>query len=131
MDIFIRAIAGVLVAVLLCLSLSQKGKEISILLALLVCVMVVTAGFTYLRPVLSFFSRLEDLIGLNNGLLNILLKAVGVSLLTEIAVLICSDAGQASLGKAIQILASAVILWISLPLFEQVLTLIEEILHSV
>ena len=68
MDIFIRAIAGVLVAVLLCLSPSQKGKEISILLALLVCVMVVTAGFTYLRPVPSFFSRLEDLIGLNNGL---------------------------------------------------------------
>ena len=79
----------------------------------------------------SFFANLQRLIGLDNDLLNILLKAVGVAVMGEIAVLVCSDAGQASLGKAVQLLTSAVILWISLPLYTQILTLIEELLTGI
>ena len=131
MDIFVKAIAGVLIAVVLCLALNQKGKEISILLALGVCVMVAVSAFAYIRPVLNFFSTLQSTIGLDNDLLNILLKVVGVGILGEIASLVCADAGQASLGKVVQLLTTGTILWISLPLFTQILTLIEEILNSV
>ena len=49
----------------------------------------------------------------------------------EIAGLVCSDAGQASLAKAVSLLTAAVILWISLPLYSQILTLIEELLTSI
>ena len=131
MDIYVKAIACVLIGVVLCLCLSGKGKEISLLLALLLCVMVITAGFSYLRTVFSFFEKLQQLIGLDNDLLNILLKAVGVAVMGEIAGLICNDTGQASLGKAVQILTSAVILWISLPLYTQILALIEELLTGI
>jgi stage III sporulation protein AD len=131
MDIYVKAIACALVGVVLCLCLYGKGKEISLLLSILICVMVIGVGFSYLSSVFSFFANLQRLIGLDNDLLNILLKAVGVAVMGEIAVLVCSDAGQASLGKAVQLLTSAVILWISLPLYTQILTLIEELLTGI
>jgi hypothetical protein len=131
MDLYIKAIAGVLIALMLCLTLGSKGKEISILLAITVCVMVIAAGFSYLSSVLDFFSQLQNLIGIDNHLLNILLKAVGVGLMGEIAGLICTDGGQATLGRAVQILTSAVILWISLPLYTEILSLIQELLEGI
>lgn len=131
MDLYVKAIACVLIGVVLCLCLYGKGKEISLVLALLICIMVITAGFSYLRSVISFFGELQQRIGLDNGLLHILLKAVGVAIMGEIAGLICNDAGQTSLSKAVQILTTAVILWISLPLYTQILALIEELLTGI
>ncbi|MBE6983355.1 MAG: hypothetical protein E7435_03640 [Ruminococcaceae bacterium] len=131
MDLYVKAIAGVLIAVMLCLALGNRGKEITVLLAITVCVMAVAAGFSYLSSVLDFFSQLQDLIGLDHHLLNILLKAVGVGLMGEIAGLICADGGQATLGRAVQILTAAVILWISLPLYTEILSLIKTLLESI
>ncbi len=131
MDLYVKAIAGVLIALMLCLALGNKGKEITVLLALMVCVMAVAAGFSYLSSVLDFFAQLQNLIGLDNHLLNILLKAVGVGLMGEIAGLICADGGQATLGRAVQILTSAVILWISLPLYTEILSLIRNLLEGI
>ena len=42
----------------------------------------------------------------------------GVALVTELVRLISSDAGNQSLGKAMQILGDCVILFLSLPMFE-------------
>ena len=131
MELYLKAIAGALIALLLCLTLGSRGKETSILLALLVCTMVIGVGMSYLGSVIKFFTRLQDMIGLDNDLLNILLKAVGVGLIGEIAGMICSDSGQAALGKAVQILTAAVILWIALPLYTQILDVIEELLKGI
>lgn len=63
-------------------------------------------------------------------MLGILLKAVGIGLVSEIAGLVCTDAGNGSLGKALQMLGSAVILYLSLPIFTAILELIREILRE-
>jgi hypothetical protein len=130
MDIYLKAIGGVLVALMLCLALGNRGKEFAVLLALMVSAMVIMAGLSYFSSVLDFFAQLQSLIGLDNDLLNVLLRAVGVGLIGEIAGLICADGGQAALGKALQILTSGVILWVSLPLYSQILKLVEELLSG-
>ncbi len=130
MDIYLKAIGGVLVALMLCLALGNRGKEFAVLLALMVSAMVIMAGLSYFSSVLDFFAQLQSLIGLDNNLLNVLLKAVGVGLIGEIAGLICADGGQAALGKAVQILTSGIILWVSLPLYSQILKLVEELLSG-
>lgn len=63
-------------------------------------------------------------------MLGILLKAVGIGLVSEIAGLVCTDAGNGSLGKTLQMLGSAVILYLSLPIFTAMLELIREILRE-
>ena len=83
-----------------------------------------------LEPVLDFLRELETLGDLQGDMLGILLKAVGIGLVSEIAGLVCTDAGNGSLGKTLQMLGSAVILYLSLPIFTAMLELIREILRE-
>lgn len=128
MNTFLKVIAGVLVAVLLSLTLSKQAKDYSFLLILVISCMVMAAAVEYLKPVFHFFWELEDIAKLDNGMLKTLLKAVGIGLLSEVTSLICTDAGNAALGKIVQYLASAVVLCISIPLFTSLLELIKSIL---
>lgn len=128
MDIFIKAVAGVLLALIMTLVISKQGKDFSLLLTVLVCTVVATAAISYLSPVINFFERLQIVGKLDSSFLKILLRAVGIGLLAEIVGLICTDAGNAALGKTLQFLAGVVVLWMSVPLFENVISLIDEIL---
>ena len=131
MDNFIKATAGVLIALIISLVLSKQGKDFSLLLTVLVCTLVSIVALHYLSPVITFFDRLQFLGELDPSFMKILLRSVGIGLIAEISCLICTDAGNAALGKVLQILAGAVILWMSVPLFTNIIELIEEILVSV
>lgn len=121
-----KAAGAVLVAVVLILALGRK--DMGLLLCMAVCAMVCVTALDYLKPVSELFRTLEDLGTLDADLMAVLLKAVGIGLLTEIAGVICIDSGNASMAKALQLLGTAVVLWLSLPLFTALLELIREIL---
>lgn len=131
MTVFFQAAAGVLLAAVLGLFLSGQGKELGILLTLAVCVMVMIAAISFLEPVMDFLYRLEELGQLDGELIRVLLKISGIGLTSEIAGMVCADAGNASLGKALQMLATAVILWLSLPVFNALLELIRDVLGGI
>ena len=63
--------------------------------------------------------------------LEILLKIVGIGLVSEIAEMICKDSGNASLARGMELLGSAVILSLSLPILETFLDLIQRILGEI
>jgi stage III sporulation protein AD len=128
MELFLQVLAGVLLTVVLGIALGKQNKDMSMVLTLAVCCMVLAAAISYLRPVIEFVQQLEVLGGLDSEMLQIMLKAVGIGLISQIAVLICGDCGNAALGKTIQILASAVVLWLSLPLMRALLEMIQKIL---
>lgn len=131
MEIFTKTAGGILIAILLFLVLSKHGKEFSLLLTVVVCCMVAAVAVGYMEPVVTFFERLRTVGQLDPSLLEIVLRAVGIGILAEIIGLICADAGNAALGKSLQILACAVVLWMSIPLFTSLLELVEEIFVSV
>ena len=122
MEGFLQASAAVLLAVILGLVLAKQSKDWAVLLTTAVCCMVLAVGAGYLKPVLDFVRELQVLSGLDPQMLTVVLKAVGIGLIAEIASLICQDAGNAALGKGIQILASMAVLWLSLPLMRWVLS---------
>lgn len=131
MGMFIRAFGAIMIAVILTLTLNKQSKELSLLLTIGVCCMVMLVGLQYLSPVIDFIHRLESLFGEDNGWIQILLKSVGIGLVAEIAALICSDAGNSSLGKSLQFLASAVIIYLSIPVFNGLMDLLQQILGEV
>jgi stage III sporulation protein AD len=128
MDVFLKCCAGVMLAVVLTLTLGNRSKDIGIVLIMGVCCLVSLAVMRYLRPVVDFLETLVAVGGLDTTLFSIMLKVVGIGLVSEIAAMICADSGNASLGKTLQILGNAVILWLALPLFSIVLELIQTIL---
>ena len=131
MELYLKSVAGILIVSVFCLYLSKQGKDISALLALLACCMVTIGAFFYLSPVIDFIFRLQDLGNLNSDMLGVILKAVGIAMLSEITHMVCADAGNASLGKTVQIMGLSVVLWISLPVFRSLLEILEEVLASV
>ena len=131
MDILLKAIAGVLIALVLCQILNKNDKNIATLLVIMVCCMVVGAAYKYIEHLLAFFEQLEALGNLNADLLKIMLKAAGIGLLAELTILICADAGNGAMGKSVQILSSVVILWMCIPVFTELIALIEDVMGAV
>ncbi len=128
MDIFMKAVAGVLIAVVFGLVLAKKDRDMALLLSAAVCCMVAGIAVSFLVPVVDFLQKLQALGQLDTQMFEILLKSVGIGLLAEIAGLICADAGNAALGKGLQILSAAVILWMALPLLQGLLDVLETVL---
>ena len=128
MERFFQATAAVLLAVIFGIVLSKQGKDWMMLLSVIVCCMVFAVLSTYLEPVLDFVRELQTIADLDTEILSAILKAAGIGLVAEIAALICQDAGNAALGKGIQILAGFVVLWLSLPLMQALLELVRTIL---
>lgn len=130
MDIFLKTVAAVLITVVLYLVVSKQGKDICVLITVAGCCLVLFAAISYFRPIIDFLHKLQSVGKLDADLVEVILKAVGIGIISEITGLICADAGNASIGKTLQILAGAVILWISLPIFEQLLELFDRILGA-
>lgn len=131
MDIFLRASACVLVALVLYLVLAKQEKDLAVLFSVIVCCIVTSVALSQFEPVLGFLTELESHAGLNSEMLAIVLKAVGIGFIGEITSLVCNDAGNTALAKVLHILCCVIVLWISLPLFRGLLELVEEVLMSI
>ena len=130
MNVFLRAIAGVLIALILWISLCKQNKDFSTLLTLLVCIMIFVASVAFLRPLMQFINKIQYLGELDSDLVSVVLKSVGIGILGEISAQICKDAGNESMGKVLQFLSTTVVLWMSIPVFEKLLTLLDNVLGS-
>jgi len=128
MELFWKATAGILIATVLIITVEKQEKDLSLLLSMTVSVMTVFAGLTYLKPVITFLYQLEDLGDLGSDILDILLKATGIGLVSELAAGICRDGGNSALAHAVKLLGAMTMLSLSLPILETLIEMIQMIL---
>lgn len=131
MEQYLQSVALAMIAVILVLMLSGHNKVFAPVLSLAACCLVLIGLVRYLEPVVELLRQMQQLAGIGSQMLSTLLKAVGISLIAQLAELICNDAGQSALGKAIGSMANAVILWISIPFVEELLEVLQEVLGRV
>lgn len=126
MSLFWQALFGALMAAVLCVMLGSQGKDISLLLGVAVCAMILVCAVSYLEPMVELIESLRELCGLEPEFMSIILKVVGVGLVAELAALICADAGNAALGRAVELLAASAVLWLCIPLITALMELIQQ-----
>ena len=131
MTVFYQATGAVLLTAILTLVFSSQGKETGMVLALAGCGLVLVIMVSFLEPVMTFLKQLLDAGQLDESMVRILMKTAGIAILSETAALVCADSGNSSLGKALQMLGTAVILWLSIPVFQSLLELIQGILGGI
>lgn len=131
MERFWQAVAAVMVAVILWIIVDRQGKDFALVLSLLVCSLVLAVMGRFLEPVVDLLRQLQTLGKLESQWLSILLKAAGIGLIVEITSMICTDAGNKAMGKVLQILGTAVILWLSIPLVNGLMDLLQQILGGI
>ncbi|MBQ8359946.1 MAG: hypothetical protein IJX37_08625, partial [Oscillospiraceae bacterium] len=98
---FWKVTAAILLTVILGLAIGKTEKDISVLLTMAVCCMASIIAVSYMEPVFDLLWELDAIGNMQEGMLGILLKAVGIALVAELAGMICSDAGNGSLGKTL------------------------------
>ena len=128
MDTVFRCSGAAMIAVVLILTIRRQNGEMALILSVMTCCMLLIAGLKLLQPVFAFLRRLQNIGQLDADMTAILLKSVGISLLSEIAGLICKDSGNEATGKALGIICTAAILYLALPVFDALLTILESVL---
>ena len=80
---------------------------------------------------LGVFNSVAQMTGVENGLLKILLKIVGVGYLTEFGAGILNDFGSSTMADKVALGGKIAIIALSLPVVESLLTLIQGFLRLV
>lgn len=131
MDQVFKICAAVLIVCVISLVIEKKEKDITVVLTLCTCCCVFLFTVSFLRPVVDFIHSLEHIAAVDSQALRIVFKVIGISLIAEISTLICQDAGRSALGKAVQVSATVLILWVSLPLFTKLMELVSKIIGGI
>ena len=131
MEGYWKAAAVIILTLILGTTVGKTEKDIALVLTVTACCAVVMVAMQYLSEVIGFLWKLGSITGYQNSLMDTLLKITGVALMTELTGLLSSDAGNSSLGKAMQILGTSAILFLSLPLLEACLSIIQELMGMI
>lgn len=117
-----------LVATILALTLKQQQPIFSLMItiAAVLCLLWITAQS--LSQLLRTLKSLADAAKISSGIYLPVLKAVGIAAAVRVAGAICKDAGQSALCIKLELLGSIAALAACLPLFEQLLSLVADML---
>ena len=113
--------AVAVLAALAAVSLRKANEHYSILIIIASSVII---GAFILSSAVQFISGLGDLVSLtdvNGSYLKILLKCLGVSIITGLASDICEDSSYSALAAQITLAGKCVIIALSLPVLRSVL----------
>lgn len=125
METLVRVGVVGVVAAIFAAVLKKNSKELAILLTLAACAMIALLAAELTEPILRFFSKLRGFAGLDSELLSPVLKTIGIGLLAQLCANVCADAGENAVAKLIELCAAVLSIYISLPLLEAVLQMIE------
>lgn len=129
MDNFLKITIIVLITIILGLYMQKQCREISVVLILVsVCTVLLFAFSSFIEPVFEFIDNVRSIGSINQNAVTTLIKASGIGLISEITALLCADAGFGSLGKVLQITSIFAILLISIPIFNELISLITKVL---
>lgn len=128
MNVFWKTILFALISAVLSLQIRGQEGVFSILLTLAATTLICVGIIELFHPVQQFLKQLEAIGNVRSDFLSILLRALGIGLTAEISSVVCSDAGNASLAKMIQLLANAAILAVSIPVFSALLDILKKLI---
>ncbi|MBO4816577.1 MAG: stage III sporulation protein AD [Clostridia bacterium] len=127
MDI-VKIIGVGLTSLIIIIILKQYKPEFTIYVSLIAGAVILFMLFNKLAGIVSMLTNLSNKIGIGNEFLKILLKITGIAILTEFAVSICKDSGEAAIASKIDLGGKIIIVSISIPIITALLELVLQIL---
>ena len=120
--------ALLIVAMVLALSLKSRNPEISSLVSIAVCLVIVFLCVERIRTILSGMNRIINYIHIDRLYIGILIKLIGIAYICEFATGISKDAGYQAIASQIELVGKLTMLMVSMPVLMQVLNTILELL---
>lgn len=125
MTIFLKILAIALASAVLSQVIEQKAMTALLLLgaSLAACAL----ALELLRPMTDFFTQLQSA-ALPGMYLGILLKVLAVGISSELASELCKEAGAGALGKIVHFSGAALMINVTLPVYTQLLELLQKLM---
>lgn len=117
-----------IVAAVMAVVLRQYKPEYAMLLGLGASILILLG---IISAVSEIIAQIEDMLAITNmpqGYVEILFKALGISIITQLASDSCKDAGETAIASRVELAGKISILLISLPLFERLLEIVRKLL---
>lgn len=112
-----------IVSAILAMVLKQYKPEYHMLLSLAAGVSMLMIIIASAQPVFTQVMTIFEYTHMPNAYIGILVKALGICFLTQLASDVCKDAGEASIASKIELAGKFSILILSLPLFAEILSI--------
>lgn len=126
----ITAIAGIgILSAVLCVIVRQYKPDAALGISVACGVLIMTAVITMLAPSVAAITELAAAAGMEGGYAQVLLKALAVCYLTQLASDSCRDAGESAIASKIELAGKAAIAVISLPVFTSLAELVTDLLN--
>ena len=115
MKIFILAI----VVAFVCMTVRHYKPEYSLICQLAGVIVLAVYALSSFENILSSFKDLMYSSSLDSSFLEVLLKALGISIVTDIASSICRDSGNNTLANVTDLVGKTIIIGMTLPILKK------------
>ena len=117
----IKAI-GISLSVLLCsVLLKEKNRTFAVVLSLLGSVLLMAAAISELDAIVEKVRELSGASSVSLAYIKLMLKALGITLMTQFVADICRDNGENALAGVTETVAKIAVVAMLLPLFETII----------
>lgn len=124
----IKIIGIALVALIIIIMLKQYKPEYAIFISILTGMLILFLVMDRLTGIINLIQSIKDKFSINTEFIALLIKITGIAFLSEFAVSICKDSGEAAIASKIELGSKIIIISMSIPIISSLLEIILKIL---
>ena len=124
----IKIIGIALIALIIIIMLKQYRPEYAIFISILTGIVILFLVMYRLTGIINLIESIQDKFSINTQFIALLIKITGIAFLSEFAISVCKDSGEAAIASKIEIGSKIIIISMSVPIISSLLEIILKIL---
>lgn len=124
----IKIIGIALIALVIIIMLKQYRPEYAVFISLLTGILILFLVMDKLSGIINLIQSIENKFSINTQFIALLIKITGIAFLSEFAVSVCKDSGEAAIASKIELGTKIIIISMSIPIISSLLEIILKIL---
>lgn len=129
MNIFSICVFAV-IAVIMMVTLKPRNSEIALMLGISCSVIIMMMILSQVSTITQTVNQIIAVSGISTSYIVILLKVIGICIITEFAVNACKDAGSQTLSNNVSLAGKIMVTVTSLPLYSDILNTVLSLAQS-
>ena len=127
----IKIIGIALIALIIIIMLKQYRPEYAIFISILTGILILFLVMDRLTGIINLIESIQDKFSINTQFIALLIKITGIAFLSEFAISVCKDSGEAAIASKIEIGSKIIIISMSVPIISSLLEIILKIFISI
>ena len=124
----VKIIGIALIALIIIIMLKQYRPEYAVFISILTGILILFLVMDRLTGIINLIESIQSKFSINIQFIALLIKITGIAFLSEFAVSICKDSGEAAIASKIELSSKIIIISMSIPIISNLLEIILKIL---